>query len=57
MVRFEEALNTIRTGEIGRDIRLNTQMYNRILEELVHRHPEQWFWMHRRWKDARGKPL
>jgi KDO2-lipid IV(A) lauroyltransferase len=57
VVRFEEALNTIRTGEIGRDIRLNTQMYNRTLEELVHRHPEQWFWMHRRWKDARGKPL
>jgi len=21
-----------------------------LLEEVVHRYPEQWFWMHRRWK-------
>jgi KDO2-lipid IV(A) lauroyltransferase len=57
VVRFEEALPTIRTGHLENDILLNTRMYNRTLEELIYRHPEQWFWMHRRWKDAHGRPL
>ncbi len=57
VVRFEEALETIKTGDLARDIRLNTQLYNQTLERFVYRHPEQWFWMHRRWKDARGRPL
>jgi KDO2-lipid IV(A) lauroyltransferase len=29
-------------------------MYNAVLERLVLRHPEQWFWMHRRWKTPRS---
>ena len=24
--------------------------YNKILEQYIHKYPEQWFWMHRRWK-------
>ncbi len=27
-----------------------TQQINDDLEEMVRRHPEQWFWVHRRWK-------
>ena len=27
-----------------------TQSINDDLEEMVRRHPEQWFWVHRRWK-------
>lgn len=29
-----------------------TQALNDSLEALVRRHPEQWFWIHRRWKGA-----
>ncbi|MDE3237415.1 MAG: lysophospholipid acyltransferase family protein [Paracoccaceae bacterium] len=29
-----------------------TQALNDSLEALVRRHPEQWFWIHRRWKAA-----
>lgn len=28
----------------------NTLYYNQILERLILRHPEQWWWPHRRWK-------
>lgn len=28
----------------------NTCAYNRALEQIILRHPEQWWWMHRRWK-------
>ena len=31
-------------------IRRNTWAYNQALERLVLRHPEQYFWLHRRWK-------
>ena len=27
-----------------------TERYTRALERLVRRHPEQYFWLHRRWK-------
>lgn len=28
----------------------NTCNYNRALEQIILAHPEQWWWMHRRWK-------
>lgn len=30
------------------------QVYNDTVEEIVRAHPEQWFWVHRRWKLARS---
>ncbi len=32
-----------------------TRAANASLETLVHRHPEQWFWIHRRWKLSHGE--
>jgi KDO2-lipid IV(A) lauroyltransferase len=32
------------------DIRALTARYTAMLEGEIRRHPEQWFWMHRRWK-------
>ncbi len=31
-----------------------TERYTRALERLVRRHPEQYFWLHRRWKHQPG---
>lgn len=44
----------IRTGDLEEDVRLNTERFNRILEGYIRAHPEQWVWMHRRWR--RQKP-
>jgi len=27
-----------------------TQTYNHILEDIIRKHPDQWLWIHRRWK-------
>jgi KDO2-lipid IV(A) lauroyltransferase len=32
------------------EIRRILRLYNETLGRLVREHPDQWFWMHRRWK-------
>jgi len=54
VLRFEEALPLVECTDVDEAIRVNTRMYNAVLERLVLRHPEQWFWMHRRWKTPRS---
>ncbi len=53
VLRFEEPLPIIDRQNVNDEIRLNTRAYNAALERLVLRHPEQWFWVHRRWKVVR----
>jgi phosphopantetheine--protein transferase-like protein len=53
VLRFEEAMATIECEGAGEEIRRNTRAYNAMLERLILRHPEQWYWVHRRWKDLR----
>jgi KDO2-lipid IV(A) lauroyltransferase len=43
-------LPLIESADAGEAIRLNTRAYNVALERMILRHPEQWIWMHRRWK-------
>ncbi len=49
-LRFDPAVELIRSGDLEADIRANTQMFTEIIEEYVRRYPEQWLWVHRRWK-------
>ena len=49
-VRFEPAFQLIRTGNHKADVLANTAMFTQRIEEYVLRHPEQWFWLHRRWR-------
>lgn len=50
VLRFEEALAPIERADADEAIRLNTRAYNAALERMIVRHPEQWWWVHRRWK-------
>lgn len=38
------------TGDEERDIVLNTQNYTRIIEDMIRKYPDHWFWVHQRWK-------
>jgi KDO2-lipid IV(A) lauroyltransferase len=50
VLRFEQPLPLIESDDPGEAIRRNTRSFNATLERLLLRHPEQWIWMHRRWK-------
>ncbi|MEO6804471.1 MAG: lysophospholipid acyltransferase family protein [Granulicella sp.] len=47
---FGEELTLARTGDSEADALANTALFTRVIEEYVRRYPEQWLWMHRRWK-------
>jgi Kdo2-lipid IVA lauroyltransferase/acyltransferase len=47
---FEPAVDPTRTGDDETDIRENTQRFTRVIENYVRRYPDQWLWLHRRWK-------
>jgi KDO2-lipid IV(A) lauroyltransferase len=49
-LRFDPALELIRTGDQEADIIANTQMFTKVIEDYVRKYPEQWLWVHRRWK-------
>jgi KDO2-lipid IV(A) lauroyltransferase len=47
---FLPEIPLIRTGDPIKDVEMNTENYNRAIESVIRSHPEQWFWVHRRWK-------
>lgn len=38
-------------------IQAATQAYTRILEDIIRRHPEQWLWLHKRWRTRPEQPI
>ena len=49
-LRFDPAVELVRTGDLEADIKANTQKFTSIIEKYVRQYPEQWLWVHRRWK-------
>jgi KDO2-lipid IV(A) lauroyltransferase len=49
-LHFEKPIETISTGNQKEDVIANTQRYTKALEEIIRRYPDQWLWIHRRWK-------
>lgn len=47
-------IDMVRTGDMERDVQVNTQRCSRTLEAFIREHPSQWVWMHERWKTRHG---
>ncbi|MGD0275018.1 MAG: lysophospholipid acyltransferase family protein [Syntrophales bacterium] len=45
-----EEVPIVRTGDRNADIIVNTQNFTRIIENVIRRYPDQWLWVHQRWK-------
>ncbi len=50
VLRFGPCMELVRTGDAEADILANTAKFTQAIEAAVRRNPEQWLWMHRRWK-------
>ena len=49
-ILYEPPLEIARTGELTRDIQTATQQMADVIERTVRAYPDQWLWIHRRWK-------
>jgi KDO2-lipid IV(A) lauroyltransferase len=56
-LRFERPVELVRTGDAERDIFENTQLFAKVTEDIIRKYPQQWVWLHARWKTRpRGEP-
>ena len=49
-LRLDPPVELIDTGDVDRDVLENTRLFNKILEGYIRKYPDQWLWIHRRWK-------
>ena len=49
-LQIAPALALIRSADNEADIVANTALFNQVLESFIRKYPDQWLWVHRRWK-------
>ncbi len=49
-LRYEPEIPLVRTGEEEADVRESTARFTRVIENYARQHPDQWLWVHKRWK-------
>jgi KDO2-lipid IV(A) lauroyltransferase len=50
LLQLEPPLLVERTGDEAEDVRRLTAAFMASIENVVRRYPEQWLWIHKRWK-------
>jgi KDO2-lipid IV(A) lauroyltransferase len=50
VLHFGEELPMVRTDDAEADALRNTAAFTGVIESYIRRYPDQWLWMHRRWK-------
>jgi len=49
-LRFDPPVELLRTGNTEKDVVQNTAKFTKVIEDYIRKYPEQWLWVHRRWK-------
>ena len=49
-LKFYPPVEMIRSGDDEKDLVTNTQRCQAAIEQAIREHPEQWLWIHQRWK-------
>jgi len=49
-LKFEPAVELTRTGNLDTDIGENTARFTKVIENFARKYPDQWLWIHKRWK-------
>ncbi len=52
---IEPEVEMINTGDLNQDVIANTQKFTKIVEDFVRKYPDQWFWIHQRWKTKKSQ--
>lgn len=47
---YQLPIETVRTGDKEQDVIANTALYTAALERFIRRYPDQWLWIHKRWR-------
>jgi KDO2-lipid IV(A) lauroyltransferase len=57
LLRFDPEIALVKTGDFKEDVRLNTARFTHVIEQYCRRYPDQWLWVHKRWKTRpEGEP-
>ncbi len=57
ILEFQAPIELVRTGDRSEDLVRNTARFNEVIEAFVGRYPDQWLWIHKRWKTRpEGEP-
>ena len=49
-IYVEQPIKTTWSGDLRADVQANTQLITNAVERMIQKYPEQWFWVHKRWK-------
>ena len=50
LIYLDRQVELVRTGDNERDVEVNTARFTEAIERMVRKYPDQYLWIHRRWK-------
>lgn len=50
LLEIGKKIDITSSGDRAHNVLINTQNFSKIIEEQIRKYPEQWFWVHQRWK-------
>ena len=50
ILRFGPEIPLVKTGDFKEEVAINTARFTGAIEDCVRQFPEQWLWIHRRWR-------